>query len=88
VVFNSEGIDYWKNQTCNYLLSERRAILEVIQEAYVIPAMLDNAIQGEVQKYEKNYNALNLIITALDRNVYDRVSYLETTYEIWLKLCM
>jgi hypothetical protein len=88
VVFNSEGIDYWKNQTRNYLLSERRAILEVIQEAYVIPAMLDNAIQGEVQKYEKNYNALNLIITALDRNVYDRVSYLETTYEIWLKLCM
>jgi hypothetical protein len=88
VVFNSEDIDYWKNQTRNYLLSERRAILEVIQEAYVIPAMLDNAIQGEVEKYEKNYNALNLIITALDRNVYDRVSYLETTYEIWLKLYM
>jgi hypothetical protein len=37
--------------------------------------------------YENNYKALNLITTALGRNVYDCVSYLETTHDVWLKLC-
>jgi hypothetical protein len=37
--------------------------------------------------YENNYKALNLIITTLGRNVYDRVSYLETANDVWLKLC-
>jgi hypothetical protein len=49
--------------------------------------MLDNATQGEVQRYEKNYKALNLITTALGRNVYDRISHLETIHDVWLKLC-
>jgi hypothetical protein len=53
----------------------------------VIPMMLDNATHGEVRRYENNYKALNLITTALGRNVYDRVSHLETTYDVWLKLC-
>jgi hypothetical protein len=37
--------------------------------------------------YENNYKTLNLITTALVRNVYDRVSHLETTHHGWLKLC-
>jgi hypothetical protein len=53
----------------------------------VIPATLDNAAQGELQRYENNYKALNLITTALDRNVYDRVAQLETDHDVWLKLC-
>jgi hypothetical protein len=53
----------------------------------VIPATLDNATQGEVERYENNYEALNLITTALGRNVYDRVSHLETVHDVWLKLC-
>jgi hypothetical protein len=52
----------------------------------VIPAMLDNATQGELQRYENNYKALNLITTALGRNVYDRVSRLQTAHDVWLKL--
>jgi hypothetical protein len=36
----------------------------------VIPTMLDTATQGEVHSYGNNYKALNLIITALGRNVY------------------
>jgi hypothetical protein len=43
--------------------------------------------QGELQMYENNYKALNLITTALGRNVYDRVAHVETDYDIWLKLC-
>jgi hypothetical protein len=37
--------------------------------------------------YENNYKALNLITTALGKNVYDRVAHLETTHDVWLKLC-
>jgi hypothetical protein len=40
-----------------------------------------------LQWYENNYKALNLITTALHRNVYDRVSHLETAHDVWLKLC-
>jgi hypothetical protein len=35
--------------------------------------MLDNATQGELQKYENNYN---LVTIALGRNVYDMVAHL------------
>jgi hypothetical protein len=87
VVFNDEDFGYWKNQTRNYLLSQGHAIWEIIQEAYMIPATLDNTTQGELQRYENNYKALNLIATALGRNVYDRVSHLEIAHDVWLKLC-
>jgi hypothetical protein len=53
----------------------------------VIPVTLDNVTHGELQRYENNYKTLNLITTALGRNVYDRVSHLETAHDIWLKLC-
>jgi hypothetical protein len=52
----------------------------------MILAMLENATDGELQRYENNYKALNLITTALVRNVYDRVSHLETAHDVWLKL--
>jgi hypothetical protein len=53
----------------------------------VIPATLDNTTQDKLQRYENNYKALNLITNALGRNVYDRVSHLETAHDVWLKLC-
>jgi hypothetical protein len=83
VVFNGEDFSYWKN----YLLSQGHDIWEIVQYAYVIPVTLDNTTQGELQRYEKNYKALNLITTALRRNVYDTVAHLETTHDVWLKLC-
>jgi hypothetical protein len=48
VVFNGEDFGYWKNRTRNYLLSQGRAIWEIVQEAYVIPATLDNVTQGKL----------------------------------------
>jgi hypothetical protein len=63
-------------------LSQRRAIWEIVPETYVILATLENATQGELQRYENNYKALNLITTALGRNVYDRVSHLEITHDV------
>jgi hypothetical protein len=87
VVFNDEDFGYWKNRTHNYLLSQGHAIWEIVQEAYVIPDTVDHATQGELQRYKNNYNTLNLITTALGRNIYDRVSHLETAHDIWLKLC-
>jgi hypothetical protein len=53
----------------------------------VILATLENATQGDLQRYENNYKALNLITTALGRNVHDHVSHLETARDVWLKLC-
>jgi hypothetical protein len=53
----------------------------------VIPDTLDHTIQCKLQRYENNYKSLNLITTALDRNVYDMVAHLEMTHDVWLKLC-
>jgi hypothetical protein len=53
----------------------------------VIPDTRDHVTQGELQIYENNYKALNLVTTALGRNVYDRVAHLETAHDVWLKLC-
>jgi hypothetical protein len=87
VIFNGEDFSYWKNRTRNYLLSQGRAIWEIVQEAYVIPATLDNATQGELQRYENNYKTLNLITTTLGRNAYDRIAHLKIAHNVWLKLC-
>jgi hypothetical protein len=53
----------------------------------VIPVTLDNATQGELQRYENNYKTINPITTAVGKNVYDRVAHLETAHDVWLKLC-
>jgi hypothetical protein len=71
VVFNGEAFGYWKNRTHNYLQSQGHAIWEIVQEAYVVPTTLNNTTQDELQRYENNYMALNLITTTLGRNVYD-----------------
>jgi hypothetical protein len=81
VVFNGDDFGYC-NRTRNYILSQGRAIWEIVQEAYVIPDTLDHVAQGELQRYENNYKALNLITTALGR-----VAHLETAHNVWLKLC-
>jgi hypothetical protein len=54
MVFNDEDFGYRKNRIRNYLLSHGCAIYEIVRQAYVIPAMLDNVTQGEIQRYEKN----------------------------------
>jgi hypothetical protein len=82
LVFNDKDFGYWKNRTHNYLLSLGHAIWEIVQQAYVIPLTLDNVTQGELQRYEINYKALNLITTALGRNVYDLVAHLEIAHDI------
>jgi hypothetical protein len=53
----------------------------------VIPDTLDHATHCELQRYENNYKTFNLITTDLGRNVYDRVTHLETAHDVWLKLC-
>jgi hypothetical protein len=48
----------------------------------VVPDKLDHATQGELQRYENNYKTLNLITTALSKNVYDMVAHLEMAHDI------
>jgi hypothetical protein len=52
-----------------------------------MPTTLDNTAQSELTRYENNYQARNLITTVIGRNVYDRVSHLESDHDVWLKLC-
>jgi hypothetical protein len=82
VVFNGENFDYWKNWIRNYHLSQGRTIWEIVQEVHVIPATPDNVTQGELQKYENKYKTLNLITTALNRNVYDSLSYINCSWYV------
>jgi hypothetical protein len=58
-----------------------------MQQAYAILITLDNVTQGELTRYENNYKALNLVTTALGKNVYDCVAHLENAHNVWLKLC-
>jgi hypothetical protein len=53
----------------------------------MIPTTLDNVTKAELTMYENNYKALNLITTALAWNVCDHIAHLETTHDVWLKLC-
>jgi hypothetical protein len=53
----------------------------------MIPDTLDHVTQGELQRYENHYKTLNLITTALGRNVYDRIAHPEMAHVVWLKLC-
>jgi hypothetical protein len=48
----------------------------------VISDTLDHATQVKLQRYKNNYKTLNLITTALGRNVYDRVAHLETAHNV------
>jgi hypothetical protein len=48
----------------------------------VILDTLDHVTQGELQMYKNNYKTLNLITTALDRNVYDRVAHLKMAHNV------
>jgi hypothetical protein len=48
----------------------------------VILETLDNVTQVELQRYENNYNALNLITTARSRKVYDRVAHLKMAHDV------
>jgi hypothetical protein len=41
---------------------------------------------GCYKRYENNYKVLNLITTALGRNMYHRVSHLETVHDVCFKL--
>jgi hypothetical protein len=61
--------------------------LEDCTKSYIIPPTHENATQGWLQRNENNYKAINLITTALGRNVYDDVSHLKTAYDVYLKLC-
>jgi hypothetical protein len=54
VIFNDEDFGYWKNRTRNYLLSQVRAIWEIVQIRYVILTSLENATPVELQRYENN----------------------------------
>jgi hypothetical protein len=51
IVFNGKDFGYWKNRTRNYLWGQGHAIWEIVQEAYIIPTMLETTTAAELMKY-------------------------------------
>jgi hypothetical protein len=87
VVFHGEDFSYWKARTQGYLLSQGHAIWEIVEENYRMPDTLVGATPAEVAKFENNSKARNILITALSRKEFDRVSHLKTAHDVWQKLC-
>ncbi|GJM99464.1 hypothetical protein PR202_ga16562 [Eleusine coracana subsp. coracana] len=85
-VFNGEDFPYWISQTKAYLLSQGRAIWDIVEQEYNIPANLDTAPVYELNKYENNSKAINILLSPLGRNKHDRVAHLNTEHAIWAKL--
>ncbi|GJN34818.1 hypothetical protein PR202_gb23516 [Eleusine coracana subsp. coracana] len=86
-MFDGEDFSYWKSRTKAYLLSQGRAIWEIVDQEYAIPQDLNTASAGELLGYENNSKAINILLSALSRSEHDRVAHLDTAYAIWDKLC-
>jgi hypothetical protein len=67
-----------------YLLSQGSAIWEVVDSNYEIPAARTTQVQ--IEQYEANNKARNILFTSLSRNEFDRVQHLRTAREIWSTL--
>jgi hypothetical protein len=48
----------------------------------VVSDTLNHVTQGELQMYKNKFKVINLITTALGRNVYDRVAHLEMAHDV------
>ena len=54
---------------------------------YEISEDLETAQPGQVALFEHNSKAVNILLSALGRNEFDRVSHLTTAHAIWETLC-
>ena len=64
-----------------YLLSQGSATWEVVDSNYEIPAA--HTTQVQIEQYEANNKAKNILFTSLIRNEFDKVQQIRTTREIW-----
>ena len=58
-----------------------------MEEDYQLPATLQGISPNDLVKFENNSKASNILISALGRKEYARISHLKTAHAIWKKLC-
>ncbi|GJN27975.1 hypothetical protein PR202_gb16047 [Eleusine coracana subsp. coracana] len=86
-MFDGEDFSYWKSWTKAYLLSQGRALGEIIEQEYAVPQDLNTTSADELVRYENNSKAVNILLSVLGRSEYDRVAHLDTAHAMWVKLC-
>lgn len=83
-LFDGRDFSYWKVRMEAYLLSQGSAIWEIVDSNYEIPTA--RTAQDQIEQYEANNKARNILFTCLSRNEFDRVQHLRTAREIWSTL--
>ena len=58
-----------------------------MEEDYQLLATLQGISSNDLVKFENNSKARNILIFALGRKEYARISHLKTAHAIWKKLC-
>ena len=58
-----------------------------MEEDYQLPATFQGISPNDLLKFENNSKARNILISALGRKEYARISHLKTAHAIWKKLC-
>jgi hypothetical protein len=65
-LFDGRDFSYWKVRMEAYLLSQGSAIWEIVDSNYEIPAARTTQVQ--IEQYEANNKARNILFTSLSRN--------------------
>ena len=62
-------------------------IWAIVEEDYQLPATLQGIPPNDLVKFENNSKTRNILISALGRKEYARITHLKTAHAIWKKLC-
>ncbi|XP_062186636.1 uncharacterized protein LOC133890193 [Phragmites australis] len=83
--FDGSDYAYWKTRMRSYLESQGSAVWSVVQSAQFV--VLDVRIsQAQVEEFEANSKARNILFSSLSHSEFDRVFDLTTTHAIWTRL--
>ena len=83
--FDGTNYPYWKIQMRAYLNSIRSSVWEICENTeYVVLAARVGQIQ--IDQHKANSKARNALLASISLPEFERVSELETTREIWVKL--
>ncbi|XP_040379851.1 uncharacterized protein LOC121054417 [Oryza brachyantha] len=85
-MFNGTNYSTWKIKMSTYLKAMNASIWKVVDEGCVMPLDSTTPTQLELRNASYNAQAMNALFNSLSQEEFDRISNLETAYEIWVKL--
>ena len=91
--FAGSDYQFWKHKMTWYLEFLDLEVLKTILYGYIfppkdvdgckIPKTLDECSEKESINFQLNSKAIYIIVCAMDRNEYNRISQCKTTKEVW-----